>query len=256
MVLEQSHGRYTEAIRHVDEEKLLRNLVHMRYNEIPLNLNVSSIAAQYELAGGAEARPFFGTPNPAGSTFRTFTSVLPDVNASGANRPTITLIPSDSGDAVAKVSDADIGRDAPLPGRDELARVDRHAALGRAAQRRAECRLCQRPAAGPGPGFRAVSEGGGSVSVGPKLAGSATLSRTNAWSRSVVHLPSIGRDSLIGRRGGEEQTGVSPRGDGDYWSLVRRERRLVLVVNPAALGHPILEEIADLAEFGTASTPV
>ncbi len=66
MVLERSHGRYTEAVRHVDEEQLLRNLVHMRYNEIPLNLNVSSIAAQYELAGGAEARPFFGTPNPRG----------------------------------------------------------------------------------------------------------------------------------------------------------------------------------------------
>ena len=46
-------------VRLVDEEQLLRNLVPMRYNEVPLNLNVASTAAQYELAGGAEARPFF-----------------------------------------------------------------------------------------------------------------------------------------------------------------------------------------------------
>src|SRR4029077_235931 len=87
-VLELSHGRYNEAVRRVHEEQLLRNLVHMRYNEPPLDLNVSSIAAQYELDGGAAARPFFQAPNPSGSTFRTFTSVLPDVNVSGANRPT------------------------------------------------------------------------------------------------------------------------------------------------------------------------
>ena len=101
-VLELSHGRYNEAVRRVHEEQLLRNLVHMRYNEPPLDLNVSSIAAQYELDGGVEARPFFQVPNPSGSTFRTFTSVLPDVNVSGANRPTLTLIPADNGDAVQK----------------------------------------------------------------------------------------------------------------------------------------------------------
>ena len=100
--LERSHRRYNEAVRRVDEEQLLRNLVHMRYNEIPLHLTVSSIAAQYELAGQAEARPFFEVPNPAGSTFRNFTSILPDINVSGANRPTLTLIPADDGAAVEK----------------------------------------------------------------------------------------------------------------------------------------------------------
>src|SRR5262249_44233752 len=61
-----------------------------------------SIAAQYELAGGAEARPFFIAPNPSNSNviFRTFTSILPDLTVSGANRPTVTLIPADNGDAV------------------------------------------------------------------------------------------------------------------------------------------------------------
>jgi hypothetical protein len=103
-VLERSHGRYVESIRLVEEEQLLRNIVHMRYNEMPMSLRVSSIAAQYELNGGAEARPFFIAPNPSNSNivFRTFTSILPDVTLSGANRPTITLIPSDTGDAIQR----------------------------------------------------------------------------------------------------------------------------------------------------------
>ncbi|MDR3619164.1 MAG: hypothetical protein P4L85_07425 [Paludisphaera borealis] len=101
-LLEKTHGRYQEAIRTVGEEQLLRNIVHMRYNETPLNLNVSSIASQYELAGGAQAQPFFVAPNPSNSNviFKTFTSILPNLNVSGANRPTITLLPADDGDAV------------------------------------------------------------------------------------------------------------------------------------------------------------
>jgi hypothetical protein len=52
-VLELSHGPYNEAIRNVDEEEFLRNLVHIRYNAPRIHLNVSSITAQYKLAGGA-----------------------------------------------------------------------------------------------------------------------------------------------------------------------------------------------------------
>src|SRR5262249_736632 len=37
-----------------------------------------------------------------------------------------------------------------------------------------------------------------------------------------------------------------PRGDGKSWSLVRKERRLVVDVNPAAIGHPVLEELSAL----------
>lgn len=97
MVLERSHGRYYEAVRRVNEEELLRSLVHIRYNESPFSLNVSSIAAQYELSGSAEARPFFGVPT---SGIRSFSTVLPDFLASGANRPTITLLPGGDADAM------------------------------------------------------------------------------------------------------------------------------------------------------------
>jgi hypothetical protein len=100
--LERSHGRYYEAVRRVDEEQLLRNLVHLRYNEAPDALNVTSIAAQYELTGQAEARPFFIAPNPSNSNiiFRTFTSILPDVQAGGSTRPTLTMVPADNSEEV------------------------------------------------------------------------------------------------------------------------------------------------------------
>jgi hypothetical protein len=103
-VLEKSYGPYYESVRHVDEEELLRSLVHVRYHETPGSLNVSSIAAQYELTGQAEARPFFIAPNPSNSNviFRTFTSILPDVSVSGANRPTISLVPGDESETVRR----------------------------------------------------------------------------------------------------------------------------------------------------------
>ena len=110
-VLEKTHGRYQESVRTVNEEQLLRNIVHLRYNEIPFELNVSSIATQYELAGSAEARPFFIAPNPSNSNviFRTFTSILPDLSVSGANRPTITLVPADNSETVRRVLTPSIG---------------------------------------------------------------------------------------------------------------------------------------------------
>jgi hypothetical protein len=103
-VLEKTHGRYQESVRQVEEEQLLRNLVHLRYGEGVLSLKVSSIATQYELAGTAEAQPFFIAPNPSNSNviFKTFTSILPNPSLSGANRPTITLVPADNGDAIRK----------------------------------------------------------------------------------------------------------------------------------------------------------
>jgi hypothetical protein len=102
--LERSHGRYNEAVRRVDEEQFLRNLVHMRYNEGPSRLDVSAIAAQYEMSAQAEARPFFIAPNPSNSNiiFRTFTSILPDAQVSGSNRPTISLTPADDGATVRR----------------------------------------------------------------------------------------------------------------------------------------------------------
>lgn len=99
-MLQSSVGPYNEAVIRVSEEQLLLNLVRLRYNDNPTRLDVSSIAAQYELDGSAEARPFFQAPNPAGFIFKTFTTVLPDVAASAANRPTISLTPLDDPETI------------------------------------------------------------------------------------------------------------------------------------------------------------
>jgi hypothetical protein len=102
--LEMTHGRYSEAVREVRDEQLLRDLVHLRYNEATTELNIASIAAQYELGATAEARPFFVAPNPSNSNviFRTFTAILPDVSMTGTDRPTLTLDPADDSDAIRR----------------------------------------------------------------------------------------------------------------------------------------------------------
>lgn len=100
--LEKSHGRYNEAYLQVDSEELLRNIVRLRYGDPPAEVEVTAIAAQYELSASAEARPFFAAPNPNGATFRTFSTVLPFAGTAGANRPTITLTPLHSADIVSR----------------------------------------------------------------------------------------------------------------------------------------------------------
>lgn len=99
-MIDSSVGPYNEAVTRVSEEQLLLNVVRLRYNDNPTRLDVASIAAQYELSGSAEARPFFAAPNPAGSVFETFTQILPDIMASAANRPTISLTPLDDPDTI------------------------------------------------------------------------------------------------------------------------------------------------------------
>src|SRR5262249_38231469 len=96
--LHSTHGRYNESVRAVYEEQLLRNIVHLRYNEVLLDLDVAGIAAQYELSAQAEARPFF-SPQATGNLFRAFSRILPDVQMAGAERPTISLNPQDDGTA-------------------------------------------------------------------------------------------------------------------------------------------------------------
>ena len=56
-LLENSHGRYQESVKRVEDEELLRNLVRLRYTESFSNLDVASITAQYELAGVPKPAP-------------------------------------------------------------------------------------------------------------------------------------------------------------------------------------------------------
>jgi len=244
-VLELSHGRYNEAVRRVHEEQLLRNLVHMRYNEPPLDLNVSSIAAQYELDGGVEARPFFQVPNPSGSTFRNFTSVLPDINVSGANRPTLTLIPSDNGDAVQKFL-------TPISAETLHFLVETSWPVATVLRLWVEAlNGVPNAASASGPQrdqvsdferFRRVTELMQSVRnlrLGDVRAEERPLEVSGPLPRSAVTAAA----TVEAAKNGLE---YRPRGDGTTWAIVRKERRLVLEVNAAAVGHPILQELTVL----------
>src|SRR5262245_45058068 len=99
-MLERTHGLYNEAVRSVEEEQLLRNIVHLRYNEPPVNLNVQAITSQYELTASAEAMPFFSSAATGTDFFQSFRAILPQASVGGSNRPTVTLHPADSNDAV------------------------------------------------------------------------------------------------------------------------------------------------------------
>jgi hypothetical protein len=102
--LEFSHGKYNRAVQQVEDEQLLLNIIRLRYNDNPVELDVSSIAAQYELNGSVEARPFFSTEgvnlNPPVGPFGTFTSILPFAGISSTNRPTISLTPLNDPDSI------------------------------------------------------------------------------------------------------------------------------------------------------------
>jgi hypothetical protein len=97
--LEGSHRPYNEAVKEVDEEQLLLNLVRIRYNDDPSRLDVGSIVTQYELDAMANAQPFLSSASSNG-LFRRFEAVLPSAEVGGANRPTITFNPLEDPETV------------------------------------------------------------------------------------------------------------------------------------------------------------
>jgi hypothetical protein len=241
--LEKTHGGYYEAIRTVAEEEFLRNLVHARYNEAPANLDVSSIAAQYELAGQAEARPFFLAPNPSNGIFKTFAAVLPDLQVSGSNRPTISLIPGDDSAAIRQFF-------SPI-------NADTLVFLTQTGWPPSTIlRLWVE-------GLNGVPNGGGTLPCEPvadfkrfgrlaellhQLAEEEVLSLRAE--EKIVERSGPLRAAVITAGGAVEaaKNGLEyrPQGDGTSWVLVKQERRLVLEVTAGAENHPPLLELEQM----------
>jgi hypothetical protein len=98
--LEGTHGRYAEAMLRVDEEQLLRNIVRLRYTESPRNIDITSIAAQYEASSAAGLGSAFST-EVVGGRLQSATSLLPNFSLSASNRPTVSYRPDDD-DAVTR----------------------------------------------------------------------------------------------------------------------------------------------------------
>jgi hypothetical protein len=246
-VLERTHGQYYEAVRQVGEEELLRNIVHLRYTENPLELNVSSIAAQYELTGQAEARPFFLSPNPSNSNviFRTFTAILPDVLVGASNRPTITLIPAEDSAAIREFL-------TPIPA-DTLVFLAQTSWPASTILRLWVERLNGVPNAvvASGPQRDVVPDFARFVRVAELLQAAqdrevATVRAENRTTEVGGPLPAEAITAAAAVEAAKNGLEYQPRGDGKSWVLVRKERQLVVAVNPGAETSPEMLELAGL----------
>jgi hypothetical protein len=246
-VLEKGYGPYYESVRHVDEEELLRNLVHMRYHETPGSLNVSSIADQYELSGQAEARPFFIAPNPSNSNviFRTFTAILPDVSASGSNRPTISLVPGDDSDTVRRFL-------TPMTA-ETLVFLIQTGWPGSVLLHLWAERLNGVPNVDPAhcPSGEQVANPGRFQRALELLQSASDRELLSVRPEEKVTevsgpLPAETVSSATAVQAAKEGLELRPRADGKTWVLIRRGRELVVEVTPGAEQDPELAELAQL----------
>ena len=246
-LLEKTHGRYQESVRQVDEEQLLRNIVHLRYSEVPLELTVSSIATQYELAGAAEARPFFIAPNPSNSNviFKTFTSILPDLSVSGANRPTITLVPGDNSETIQRFL-------TPVPMETLLFLTETSWPVAVILRLWVE-RLNGVPnavtASGPARGvisdfqrFRRLTEII-QYAQDHELASIRSELRDMPLSGPIPAGSVTAATAVEAAKAGME---YRPNGDGPTSTLIRKQKTMMIRVNPEALDSPEMEEMTRL----------
>jgi len=243
-VLELSHSRYNESIRRVNEEQLLENIIHCRYNESPFRLTVSSIAAQYELSGGAEARPFFQAPNPAGGTFKTFTSVLPDVTVGGANRPTISLIPA-GGESIKRFL-------TPIAPETLVYLGSTCWPISTVLRLYAE-RLNGVPnapsASGPQRQFAPDFARFQRVAYLLQTAQDLNLGYVTAEDRPTELGAPVAAASITAAAAVEAAKNsleYRPSRDASSWVLVRKDRRLVMEFSPGDLEHPVIKELMSL----------
>ncbi|MCS6977615.1 MAG: hypothetical protein NZM31_11500 [Gemmatales bacterium] len=249
-VLESSHGKYAAAVQRVEEEQLLKNIVRLRYLEAPRHLDVSAIAAQYELAGSAEVRPFYST-EAANGIFRSFTAFLPFAAAGGANRPTISLDPQDDATTIRQfltpISD------------DTLVFLVQSGWPVSSVVRIWADRLNGVPNAMPGSGPpRDVPS---DVDRFKRIAELLQLAQDREWLEVRAEdritevsdlLPNDAVDGMAAAQAAKDKFEFRKKGDG--WVLIKRERRLVIEVNSSGQGRPELAELESLLNLKPGQT--
>lgn len=99
--LEETRLQYNESLKRTAEEQLLLNIIRLRYTETPSSLAVSAIAAQFERSQSGGIFPFFTAAG--GENNRSFTTVLPQIQAQVADRPTFSLSPQDDQEFTRKL---------------------------------------------------------------------------------------------------------------------------------------------------------
>ncbi|VTS02060.1 hypothetical protein [Tuwongella immobilis] len=242
--IERTHWGYSESIQKVDEEQFLHNVVRLRYYENARNLDVSSIASQYELAGGAEMRPFFATETGDPAIFRTFESLLPFAAISGANRPTVSMVPQDDAAVVRQFL-------TPIPADtliflgqsgwpvstilriwvDRLNGIPNHVAGGPQRRRVADFERFNRIAA-----LMQSSQENEEASI-------AVVERILERSGPLPADSITPAAAVEAAKNGLE---LQPREDGKHWSLIRREKRTVLRIHSHGMRSPNVAEFVNL----------
>jgi hypothetical protein len=243
--IERTHGRYAQAVHRVEEEQFLANIVRLRYVEDSTIIAVTAIATQHEVSVGAEARPFFGTESVTGPVFRSFTNILPFLAIQGADRPTVSLSPMDDGEAVRQfltpisadtlVFLSQSGWPASSILRiwvDRLNGVPNFVNSTRAMRDTPSDFLRFRYAAD----LIQIANDRELISlrVDPRLTElSSPFPADAVTAAAAVQAASEGLE-------------FRKRDDGESWSLVRRDPRLILKVNPAGQNSPELAELIPL----------
>ncbi len=243
--IELTHGPYADAVQRVEEEQLLRNIVRIRYVEAPRSLDVASIEAQYELSATAEARPFYTAPNPAGEVFRTFEAILPFASLTGANRPTVSLLPHDDGTSVRQFL-------TPITA-ETLAFLAQSGWPASSILRIWVDRLNGVPNFAPSSGsirdrpadFERFRQACDLIQSAQdhELASIHAEERITEMSGPLPPDAVTAAATVDAAKNGFE---YRPRADAKTWALIRRDRKLVLQVNPAGRGSPELAELCAL----------
>ena len=91
--LQRSHINYNKAVQKAQMEEDLLNVVRLRYYDMPVFLNVSSISAQPSFSAGTSGD--FGLVEDEYSA-----DITPDINYT--DKPTITFVPARDLDVFAK----------------------------------------------------------------------------------------------------------------------------------------------------------
>lgn len=209
-----------------------------------MNLDAASIAAQYELSAAAEARPFFSTEGVNGPFFRSFASILPFASLETSNRPTVSLHPNDDGTAVRRfltpitADTLTFLTQAGWPVEnvlriwlDRMNGVPNFASGGPAREMPSDFERFRRACA-----LIQTSQDRDLIATHVEMRiveMSGPLPRASVTAAAVVEAAKSGFE-------------YQPKDDGKAWVLVKRERRLVLQVNPVGRGSPEMAELACL----------
>ncbi|MFO0841824.1 MAG: hypothetical protein U0797_05410 [Gemmataceae bacterium] len=88
-------------MKETTEEQMLLNIVRLRYTDSPSSLGVTAITDQKEKSHSLKLVPFFAASGDANP--RPFSTLLPQVEVNGAERPVLTMTPLDDQEFTRKL---------------------------------------------------------------------------------------------------------------------------------------------------------